>query len=790
MSDLMLRLGALVDELKRRGVLRVGVVYLVGAWLVIQVSDITFPRLGMPDWTVTFVIILGALLFPVLIGVAWAFDFTRRGFERTAPRDTHLLNDGVIAPAIVRRPHGTVAAAALLAIPLIAFGLWYVNDARGYSLDAGLVVITPFRVAGAAPEAHYLREGLMDLIAARIGGAGGDMKVVAPRTVSRTLREQLGSLDADPDQREALALARELGAGRLLEGEVVGGGQRLTVTAALYDVFTGDRIGAPASIQTHPDSLHGLVDQLAARLVAAGSGVSGDQLAHLTTSSIPALRAFLDGERAFRRGQHVAALRAYDHAVSLDTTFALAALGLLRAQGWTPGAPAQNSWERAEQIVQRGLDRLSEADRVYYNAFNGGGGDRSLSQLVTIRLRAAEHAPDAAELHYLAGDGLFHWGEAVGMEDRLERARALFAETIALDSAYVEPLIHLHDISVGLGDTAGTRRWGELLLAIDSTSAIAAAVRFARAQGYAGLDYATERIDIDTLGNLVLARLTSIGLSVPPDERVVATLLRRFQSPTMPDEAANMARVIQRVGMRAGRPSLRSLGALHQQGYTQWDDLDRLVIAIYWLRDPDAVRSGAAEMREELARVRARDQNSGGVVVRECMLGHAALAEGDMASAARAASMLDTLPSPDPDGPSRDQHVCALFLHTAVAVHRRARDALRRLELFDDTLRAGIPDDPYTNQVYQLAIARLWERAGRPERALAAVERRIYLPLASHWHTEMWGEEARLAEQLGRRAEAIDAYQRYLAFREHAEPPFRERADRARERLAALVEER
>ena len=55
------RLAALYEELKRRRVLRVAAVYLVGAWLIIQVSDITFPRLGLPDWTVTFVIVFGAM---------------------------------------------------------------------------------------------------------------------------------------------------------------------------------------------------------------------------------------------------------------------------------------------------------------------------------------------------------------------------------------------------------------------------------------------------------------------------------------------------------------------------------------------------------------------------------------------------------------------------------------------------------------------------------------------------------------------------------------------------------
>jgi adenylate cyclase len=51
-------------ELKRRNVFRVAAAYAVVAWLLIEVSDTIFPRLGLPEWTVTFVIALLLLGFP------------------------------------------------------------------------------------------------------------------------------------------------------------------------------------------------------------------------------------------------------------------------------------------------------------------------------------------------------------------------------------------------------------------------------------------------------------------------------------------------------------------------------------------------------------------------------------------------------------------------------------------------------------------------------------------------------------------------------------------------------
>ncbi len=75
------------EELKRRNVVRVGIAYGVATWLLIQVTDIVFPRIGLPDSAVTLVI---ALLFigfiPALI-LAWAFEMTPEGIKREADID-------------------------------------------------------------------------------------------------------------------------------------------------------------------------------------------------------------------------------------------------------------------------------------------------------------------------------------------------------------------------------------------------------------------------------------------------------------------------------------------------------------------------------------------------------------------------------------------------------------------------------------------------------------------------------------------------------------------------------
>ena len=68
-------------ELKRRNVVRVGIAYTVATWLLIQVTDTVFPRIGLPDSAVTLVIALLVIGFIPALILAWAFEMTPEGIK-------------------------------------------------------------------------------------------------------------------------------------------------------------------------------------------------------------------------------------------------------------------------------------------------------------------------------------------------------------------------------------------------------------------------------------------------------------------------------------------------------------------------------------------------------------------------------------------------------------------------------------------------------------------------------------------------------------------------------------
>jgi hypothetical protein len=63
------------------------VLYGVVSWLILQVSDIAMPALGLPEWSITLVLYFLAIGFPIALIFAWAFELTPDGLKRTKEVD-------------------------------------------------------------------------------------------------------------------------------------------------------------------------------------------------------------------------------------------------------------------------------------------------------------------------------------------------------------------------------------------------------------------------------------------------------------------------------------------------------------------------------------------------------------------------------------------------------------------------------------------------------------------------------------------------------------------------------
>src|SRR5438105_3577917 len=163
------------------------------------------------------------------------------------------------------------------------------------------LAVFPFTVRGNS-ELSYLREGMVDLLSAKMNGTS-QFRAIDPRGIIAAARQTQSS---GPDIQQIASIGRRLGADWLLTGEMVEIAGRLQVSGTLYDVRKEPHSVMTASVAGEATDLFQLVDDLTGRIlagVAVGRDTALVRLSAITTHSLPALKAFLDGESALRAGQ-------------------------------------------------------------------------------------------------------------------------------------------------------------------------------------------------------------------------------------------------------------------------------------------------------------------------------------------------------------------------------------------------------------------------------------------------------------------------------------------------------
>lgn len=437
-DDRMGRLQRLRAELERRRVVRVAVVYLVAAWALIEASDVVFPALRLPEWTVTFVVVLALLGFPAALVLAWAFDLTSEGVQRTEPADSLAPARGGAAAG--RMPRGaravTVVTTVLVTVLLTVAGLKLLHrpDAAGAASPTTLAVL-PFSVRG-GDEFGYLREGMVNLLSTKLDGAG-PLRSVDARALLGTV-SSYGPAALDPERGREVA--SRFGAGLFVLGEVVEASGILRITASLYEADGGTAVGDGAVAEGEAADVFGLVDQLAAQLLkdhGGGAGARVERIAAVTTTSLPALKAYLEGQSELRAGRFGPAVEAFQRSVAADTLFALGYYRLALAAEWLTWS--ELALDAAESAV-RHAGRLAPRDRHLLDAFvawwrgEHGEAERAYRSLLGSY-------PDDVEAWWQLGEILFHANPMHGRP--MAESRPAFERVLEYEPDHAGALVHL-----------------------------------------------------------------------------------------------------------------------------------------------------------------------------------------------------------------------------------------------------------------------------------------------------------------------------------------------------------
>lgn len=360
---------AFLDELRRRGVTRAAAVYAIAAWAVIEATATIFPALHLPDWTVSFVVVLALIGFPVALVTAWIFDLTRSGIVRTPDRDslpaaqTASLNRGRAIDFVI---------IGILAL-LVAWLGWErlrtdadgrdalasaTNSAASARLDS--IAVLPFVNLSGDPENEYFGDGLAEELLNVL------VRIEGLRVTARTSSFQYKGQNLDIRE-----IARALGVVTVLEGSVRKAGDRVRVTAQLIRAADGSHLWSETFDRKLAD-IFAVQDEISLAIADALRVTLGHapDLSVRPTDNVAAFEAYLRGRFAMHQRTTASlnqAVEDFRAAIALDPDYAAAYSGLsdsyllLASYG---NLSSKESLRLAEPMARRALEldpELAEA---------------------------------------------------------------------------------------------------------------------------------------------------------------------------------------------------------------------------------------------------------------------------------------------------------------------------------------------------------------------------------------------------------------------------------------------
>ena len=362
-------------------------------------------------------------------------------------------------------PVAGVAAVAVVAAVLVS---------RGRATDPGSggrlsLAVFPFRASDDA--ARSLVEIVPDLLATALDGTPR-VRIADPWALWQGLRPARDAPATNPDPGAAERLARRAGATRYVLGALSEQGTRLDVILRVYSAGATDPL-ATLTEAGHADSLGALVQRLAARVIATvwdrGPRPEVPDLTAYTTSSGEALKAYLQGKEALRRGLIDSAETAINRAVALDSNFALALLETVRVSGWVTYLQGRPYSGREDLLIRAdSLSRnMSERNRLMVRvarmlvAADGREAAAALNRLLVL------DSTDITAWDHLSYTRLVHgWQYGASVEEAIAAERRSYT----LDSTWAPTLLRGVSSAVALRDTMQVRRIAAALARSDTAS--------------------------------------------------------------------------------------------------------------------------------------------------------------------------------------------------------------------------------------------------------------------------------------------------------------------------------
>ena len=370
-----------ITELKRRNVLKIAGLYVVFAWVLLQVADVVVPAAGLSEWLVTFVLYLTIIGFPFALLLSWMFDLTWKGIKQDS-QDAARRQFRFFSPAVV------VLIALFVGSSFVAYKI----SQPPPDLTPSIAVI-PFANLTGDEDNEFLSDGITEEILNRLFRLD-NLKVIA-----RTSVFALKSLNLDLSE-----IGSRLKVEHVLEGNLQINGDVVRLGVRLISIASGKRLwaetfdGELSDFEFQDD----IVNTVTAAVARAFDRKPPPER-KIATRELLAREHYLRGRYYFeQRGQEnmERAAELFQQAIDVDPLYAdaWAALGQVTA---VEGVEPQFTDDRVDAIIAKALELDPDNPRALAaKAIIAGYRDWDFATALSLGRRAIEIAPGSGDVRH------------------------------------------------------------------------------------------------------------------------------------------------------------------------------------------------------------------------------------------------------------------------------------------------------------------------------------------------------------------------------------------------------
>jgi TolB-like protein/thioredoxin-like negative regulator of GroEL len=304
-------------KLRQRNVIRIGIAYIVGGWMLVEAASILLPTFDAPEWAMRAVVLLLIAGLPIALLVAWMFEITPEGIRKEDGQDTTV--EAIFKARSARKTDLVIMAALGVAVVYFVFEKIWTSDVVRGNTDA--IAVLPFSDMSPRRDQEYFAEGLTVELLNMLS------RVADLRVTGKTSAFQFKDYEG-----EFANIGKTLNVGTILEGSVRTIDNNVRITTNLIDAEQGHTLWS-ANYDRQLNNIFQVQDEIARAVVKALEAKL------LESGEVPTDRVVIpEAYTAYQQGQYLqglltvedqqSAINYFQQAIERDPAYAEPLVGL------------------------------------------------------------------------------------------------------------------------------------------------------------------------------------------------------------------------------------------------------------------------------------------------------------------------------------------------------------------------------------------------------------------------------------------------------------------------------